>query len=125
MTNHESSRSHHVRHMLFCTGNVCDSKGEVRALFVSLAEKLGELVRYDHMPSNPEPSIACLGGCLGGPVVAIYPDGVWYHHVDRKRLEQIIKQHVKDGPLTDKWFFHLLDRPDITPNLNVQMKSRL
>lgn len=121
MTNRASSKSPRVCHMLFCASTVCDSKGEVRALFVSLAEKHGELVRYDHKPPYPEPSIACLGGCLGGPVVAIYPDGDWYHHVDQKRLEQLVKRHVKDGPLTEKWFFHLLDRPDITPNLNIQV----
>ena len=123
MTNQVSSGPPQVYHMLFCTSKVCDSKGEVRALFVSLVEELGELVRYEHTPSYPEPSIACLGGCLGGPVVAIYPDGDWYHHVDQVCLEQIIKRHVKDGSPTDKWFFHLLDRPDIIPNLNIQAEK--
>jgi (2Fe-2S) ferredoxin len=123
MTNHVSSRLSRVCHILFCASDLCDTKGEVRALFVRLAERFGELVRYDSTPSDPKPSVACLSGCLGGPVVAIYPDGKWYHHVTEQRLEEIVKRHVKNGPPVDKWFFHLLDRPDITPNLKLRPKD--
>jgi len=24
----------------------------------------------------------CLGVCAGGPILVVYPDGTWYHHVD-------------------------------------------
>lgn len=118
MTNYKSSRLNRVHHMLFCASQLCDTNSETRALFARLVEPLGILVRYDIPPSQSESRVACLGGCLGGPVITIYPDGEWHHHVDKKRLEQIIKRHVKDDLQNDRWIFHLLDRPDRISDLN-------
>jgi cob(I)alamin adenosyltransferase len=30
----------------------------------------------------------CLGVCAGGPILVVYPDGTWYHHVDDTLLER-------------------------------------
>ena len=39
----------------------------------------------------------CFGGCHDGPNVVIYPDKVWYDHVQEKDADTIVDQHLKQG----------------------------
>ncbi|MBC7909328.1 MAG: (2Fe-2S) ferredoxin domain-containing protein [Pyrinomonadaceae bacterium] len=37
--------------------------------------------------------VDCLDQCGRGPVVVVYPDGVWYGGVDEKRARAIVEKH--------------------------------
>jgi (2Fe-2S) ferredoxin len=39
----------------------------------------------------------CLGACSLGPVVVVYPEGVWYGKVGVGDVEEILDQHVVGG----------------------------
>ncbi len=39
----------------------------------------------------------CLDRCEQGPVVVVYPEGVWYTYVDEKDIDEIIDSHLVDG----------------------------
>lgn len=39
----------------------------------------------------------CLDRCPEGPVVVVYPEGVWYTYVDRDDIDQIIDEHLVHG----------------------------
>jgi len=39
----------------------------------------------------------CLDRCENGPVIVVYPEGVWYTYVDREDLDDILQQHLIDG----------------------------
>lgn len=36
----------------------------------------------------------CLDRCDEGPVVVVYPEGVWYRYVDQDDIEEIIQEHL-------------------------------
>jgi (2Fe-2S) ferredoxin len=48
----------------------------------------------------------CLGVCAGGPIVAVYPEGVWYAGVTVELLERIVLEHLKDGRVVEDAVFH-------------------
>ena len=39
----------------------------------------------------------CLGQCLDGPVIVIYPEGVWYRYANRDDIDEIITEHLQNG----------------------------
>jgi (2Fe-2S) ferredoxin len=46
--------------------------------------------------------------CSGGPIVAVYPDGIWYHNVSPALLERIVMEHLKEGRVVEEAVFHRL-----------------
>ncbi|MGD9591584.1 MAG: ferredoxin [Candidatus Berkiella sp.] len=40
---------------------------------------------------------SCLDRCQQGPVLVIYPEGVWYHYESTQDIDEIIEQHVQKG----------------------------
>ncbi|MEO2153939.1 MAG: (2Fe-2S) ferredoxin domain-containing protein [Aquificota bacterium] len=39
----------------------------------------------------------CLGACELGPVVVVYPDGVWYGNVKPEDVPEIVEKHLIEG----------------------------
>ena len=50
----------------------------------------------------------CLGVCAGGPIVVVYPEGVWYAGVTPALLERIVVEHLRDGKVVEEAVFHRL-----------------
>lgn len=44
----------------------------------------------------------CLGRCSKGPVVAIYPEGIWYTYANPDDIEEIIQEHLINGRIADR-----------------------
>lgn len=96
------------RHVLVCTGGFCSGERGGRALYALLAKLLQ---REDLLfgPTRVKRSEApCLGVCAGGPIVAVYPEGVWYAGVTPALLERIVLEHLRDGRIVDEAVFHRL-----------------
>jgi (2Fe-2S) ferredoxin len=36
----------------------------------------------------------CLDRCDEGPVMVIYPEGIWYRYVDQQDIDEIIDSHL-------------------------------
>lgn len=41
----------------------------------------------------------CLGRCNEGPVLVIYPEGVWYTYETRADIDEILEKHVIGGEI--------------------------
>jgi (2Fe-2S) ferredoxin len=44
----------------------------------------------------------CLGICSKGPVVIVYPDGVWYKEVTADDVTEIVEEHLENGRVVDR-----------------------
>ncbi|MGK2935981.1 MAG: (2Fe-2S) ferredoxin domain-containing protein, partial [Gemmatimonadaceae bacterium] len=56
----------------------------------------------------------CLGVCAGGPIVVVYPDGIWYAGVTDELLERIVVDHLKHGRAVEEAVFHRLAFDSLT-----------
>ena len=85
------------RHVLICTGGFCSPDRRGRALYSLLAE----LLQREELLFGPtrvkRGETPCLGACTGGPIVVVYPEGVWYHYETTQDIDEILEVHVKNG----------------------------
>jgi len=44
----------------------------------------------------------CMGLCDEGPVMVVYPAGVWYRHVHPADVSEIVDKHLRDGKPVDR-----------------------
>jgi (2Fe-2S) ferredoxin len=96
------------RHVIVCTGGYCSpgQKGlDLYARLAGLLERDGLLFGPRRVKRGETP---CLGVCANGPIVVVYPEGVWYANVDAALLELIVSEHLKEGRVVEKAVFHRL-----------------
>jgi (2Fe-2S) ferredoxin len=97
------------RHVLVCTGSFCSPDRRGREIYSLLAE----LLQREDLLFGPRRvkrgETPCLGVCSNGPIVVIYPEGIWYSEVTPALLERIVVEHLKRGQPVQEAIFHRLN----------------
>jgi (2Fe-2S) ferredoxin len=99
--------SYYDKHVFFCTNQRAPGEGccnnfgasrvrdyakdKVKALELSTDDKR---IRIN--------TAGCLGRCDEGPVLVVYPEGVWYTYVDESDIDEIIETHLKSGRVVER-----------------------
>jgi (2Fe-2S) ferredoxin len=88
-------------HLLLCNGKSCKLKG---------AEKVTEVIRETINECKLEEIVhttktLCNGECLHAPVVALYPNGIWYEKLNVEIGNQLIEQLSKDTIMSRNQFY--------------------
>ena len=47
-------------------------------------------------------SAGCMDRCDQGPVVVVYPEGVWYTYVDEEDVDEILHEHLQHGRVVER-----------------------
>jgi sirohydrochlorin ferrochelatase/(2Fe-2S) ferredoxin len=83
------------KHVLIC-GNVdCVKQGSIQVI-----EDLRRLIKDHGLEKDIRVTqTSCLGCCGDGPMVVIYPDGIWYRRCEPKFTQEIFEKHLRNDEL--------------------------
>jgi (2Fe-2S) ferredoxin len=102
------SEPFYQRHVFFCCNQrdpsdargCCNAKGATRVRDYAKAKvkQLG-LAGPGKVRVN---QAGCLDRCSEGPVIVVYPEGVWYTYVDEQDVDEIIQEHLVSGRVVER-----------------------
>jgi (2Fe-2S) ferredoxin len=93
------------RHILLCAGPDCADPKRGEEAWNYLKKRLAEL-RLNQAPTNVyRTKCQCLRVCVSGPILVVYPDGVWYHSADPPVIERILQEHILGGKVVEEYAF--------------------
>ncbi len=98
--------SHHLLLCATATKAACCDKATGAASWERLKQLLSELDLENI--DRPEgivlrSKVDCLRICKGGPILLIWPEGIWYGSVTPERIGLIIRKHLIEGEPLNEW----------------------
>lgn len=96
--------SYYQRHFFFCINQrdnkrCCGEKAIDYCLYAKQKLKEAGLHRAGMYRVSHS---GCLGRCEQGPLLVIYPEGIWYSYQTHRDIDEIIEQHVLKGKIVKR-----------------------
>ncbi|PIQ39520.1 MAG: ferredoxin [Thalassolituus sp. CG17_big_fil_post_rev_8_21_14_2_50_53_8] len=92
------------RHAIMCCGKSC---GENLPLLNYLKDQVAAAGLVVGDPDAVRVNRAgCLGVCVEGPVMVVYPEGVWYCNLNQSAIDRIIEEHFRGGTVVEEFAFY-------------------
>lgn len=100
------------RHLLLCadqTKPICGDRETGLAAWNYLKKRLKELKLDQPTAERPHcifrTKVNCLRVCTSGPILVVYPDGVWYRNASPEVIEKIIQEHLLGNRVVQEYAF--------------------
>ncbi len=68
----------------------------------TLWEKLSAQLQGRQLAQVSMVATGCLGFCDAGPLMVVYPQGVWYQPKSEEDLNEIVQSHFIEGRIVDR-----------------------
>ena len=117
-------------HILVCGGTGCKATGS-EVIHPALVQ---EVARRGLASEVLVVETGCNGFCAAGPIMVVYPEGVFYQKVAAQDVPEIIEEHIIKGrpverlmyrePLTEKPIPHIQDIPFFGKQMLIALKNR-
>lgn len=78
----------------------CTSRGGGQAMFEQLMQRFQQGMLWEKGVSVAQAS--CLGFCGNGPLMVVYPEGVWYQPTESKDFDEIVQSHFIEGKVVER-----------------------
>jgi (2Fe-2S) ferredoxin len=100
------------RHIIICADASkpkCIDRIASLAAWDYLKQRLQELQLVQPQTDHPHyifrTKANCLRVCQNGPILVVYPDGVWYHSATPEIIERIIQEHILNNQVVTDYAF--------------------
>ncbi len=98
--------SYYRHHVFFClneraNGEACCAQHQAQEAF----DRCKALVKAAGLNGPGQVRVnraGCLDRCAAGPVLVVYPEGVWYSYVDASDIDEIVDSHLRKGEIVQR-----------------------
>ncbi len=97
------------KHLILCNGEPCTLNGANNAIDF-LRKSIKKCGLHDEIHTT---RTLCNGRCDDGPIVIVYPDGIWYKNVDETVAEDIVKRHLMDEEIVQENVLYIHNNKNI------------
>jgi len=100
------TENYYRHHVFFCTrqrveGEPSCQNHNAKSMHKYLRERIKELEIFGQGAVRTN-STGCLGRCEQGPVIVVYPEGVWYNYKEKADIDEIISEHLQNGRVVER-----------------------
>lgn len=101
-------------HVLVCRGTGCTSSGSIKVI-----EAFEKHLKEQGLEKEVKVvQTGCHGLCELGPVIIVYPEGVFYSRVQAEDVEEIVKEHLLKGRIVKRLVYSEALDEDVIKSLD-------